>query len=104
MTDTKMIEINEKHVLKQAIDVFGIDMQLNVAVEELSELTKEICKYKRGNENLSNIIEEMADCYIMLDQMGIMFELGSTVIEDKIHEKIERLYKRIEKCNNERID
>lgn len=98
MQDTKMIEINEQYVLKQAIDVFGMDMQLNVAVEELSELTKEICKYKRGNKNLSNIIEEMADCYIMLDQIRIMFELGSTVIKDKIHEKIERLYKRIEKC------
>lgn len=104
MKNEKMIEINEKYVLKQAIDIFGMDMQLNVAVEELSELTKEICKYKRGNKNLSNIIEEMADCYIMLEQMKIMFELGSTVIKDKIHEKIERLYKRIEKCDNERIN
>lgn len=104
MKNEKMIEINEQYVLKQAIDIFGMDMQLNVAVEELSELTKEICKYKRGNKNLSNIIEEMADCYIMLDQIRIMFELGSTVIKDKIHEKIERLYKRIEKCYNERIN
>ena len=57
-----------KDVLREAIDTYGADMQLNVAVEEFSELTKEICKYKRGEDNIDRITEEMADCYIMLQQ------------------------------------
>lgn len=78
-------------ILKNAIDTFGVSMQLNIAVEEFSELTKEICKHKRGADNISNIIEEMADCYIMLEQMQMMFGLSSTVIADAVNKKIERL-------------
>jgi NTP pyrophosphatase (non-canonical NTP hydrolase) len=85
-------------VLEKAIDTFGTDMQLNVAVEELAELTKEICKYKRGADNLLHIIEEMADCYIMLEQMKIIFALGSTVIADAASRKIERLERRLEEA------
>lgn len=43
--------LNEE-IFKQAINTYGVDMQLNVAVEEFSELTKEICKYKRGAKNI----------------------------------------------------
>ena len=81
--------------LKKAIDTFGVDMQLNVAVEEFAELTKEICKHKRGSDNVSNIIEEMADCYIMLEQMKIIFGLGNAVIEDAMIIKIQRLKNRL---------
>jgi hypothetical protein len=84
-----------KNTLKQAIDTWGEDMQLNIAVEEFAELTKEICKYKRGADNISNIVEEMADCYIMLEQIKIMFGLGSEIISDEMNRKIERLKLRL---------
>ena len=42
--------------LKKAIDTYGKDMQLTVAVEEFSELIKEICKHRRGRDNRENII------------------------------------------------
>lgn len=77
--------------LKKAIDTFGKDMQLTVAVEEFSELTKEICKHKRGADNLPHIIEEMADCYIMLEQMKMIFSLDDSVIVGAVKKKIERL-------------
>lgn len=80
-----------RHTLIKAIDTFGEDMQLNVAVEEFSELTKEICKHKRGADNISNIIEEMADCYIMLEQMKIIFGISELSVSYEIHRKIERL-------------
>lgn len=80
-----------KHILNEAINTFGEDMQLNVAVEEFSELTKEICKYKRGADNKQNIIEEMADCRIMLEQMKIIFGINDISLSREIHRKIERL-------------
>ncbi len=85
-------------VLKKAIATFGTEMQLNVAIEEFSELIKEICKRKRGADNFWHIVEEMADCYIMLEQMKIMFclDLESTYINDAINNKIERLKQRLE--------
>lgn len=83
-------------VLKKAIETYGVDMQLNVAVEEFAELTKEICKYKRGAENRSEILEEMADCYIMLEQMQIMFNLNVRAIASAMNDKVERLRERLE--------
>lgn len=84
-----------KVVLKKAIETYGADMQLNVAIEEFAELTKEICKHKRNADNTKAIVEEMADCYIMLEQMQMIFGLGSTVISDAINKKVDRLKKRL---------
>ncbi len=83
-------------IFEQAIETFGKDMQLNVAVEELSELIKEICKSKRGRDNRDNIIEEMADCYIMLEQLEIIFDLKPAEILMAIDQKLTRLKNRIE--------
>lgn len=82
-------------VFAKAIELFGKDMQLNVAIEELSELAKEICKNKRGRDNRDAIIEEMADCYIMLEQMIIMFDIGEIELYGKINEKTNRLEKTV---------
>ena len=82
-------------ILKKAIETYGKDMQLNVAVEEFSELIKEICKSKRGRDNRANIIEEIADCEIMLNQIQIIFDIGADEIADVVIEKLERLEKRL---------
>ena len=84
--------------LEKAIETYGKDMQLTVAVEELSELIKEICKCKRGSNNLENIIEEMADCYIMLKQLEIIFDIDYNDIVMIRNNKIDRLAKRLEEA------
>lgn len=86
---------NDIAVLKQAIETYGSEAQLNVAIEEFSELIKEICKHKRHIDNTEAIIEEMADCYIMLEQMKMIFGFGSTVIPDAMDKKIKRLKSRL---------
>ena len=83
-------------ILEKAIATYGKDMQLNVAIEEFSELTKEICKHKRGADNPASIIEEMADCYIMLEEMQIIFGLSGETVADEIIRKVDRLEKRLE--------
>ena len=88
-------------ILEKAIEVYGEDMQLNVAIEEFSELIKEICKHKRGEDNRDNIIEEMADCYIMLRQMEIIFGIWFEEIEYKKVKKLERLEKRLAESEGE---
>jgi NTP pyrophosphatase (non-canonical NTP hydrolase) len=81
--------------LEKAIEVYGKDMQLNVAIEEFSELIKEICKHKRGEDNLENIIEEMADCYIMLQQLEIIFGISELTVFVEIGKKKARLAERL---------
>ena len=81
--------------LERAIETYGEDMQLTVAVEELSELIKEICKFNRGNDNIDDITEEMADCYIMLEQLKIIFEIKNSSIYAMMEQKLERLANRL---------
>lgn len=81
--------------LEKAIETYGKDMQLNVAVEEFSELIKEICKNKRGRDNRENIIEEMADCYIMLQQLEIIYGISLSEIIAAMYSKTQRLENRL---------
>jgi hypothetical protein len=88
--------------LEKAIEVYGKDMQLNVAIEEFSELIKEICKHKRGEDNLDNIMEEMADCYIMLQQMEIIFNIIPNKLISTTLKKLDRLAKRLAESEGEK--
>ena len=82
-------------VLKEAIETYGAEAQLNMAIEELSELIKEVCKHKRYANNRAAIMEEMADCYIMLEQMKMIFGLSEEDIEKQMTKKINRLSMRL---------
>lgn len=66
-------------LLRQAINHYGPDSQMNVAVEECSELQKEICKHFRGFNNVDHLAEEVADVAIMLQQLILIFNIGDDV-------------------------
>ncbi len=92
--------MNEMKVLFKAIETFGIDAQLDMAIEEMSELTKEICKKKRDKDNRNEIIEEMADVYIMLEQLKIICDINQKELDDIAEIKIKRLKERLENIKN----
>lgn len=71
--------MDRKEVYRTAIGKWGKEMQLTVAIEEMSELTKEICKHFRGEKNLDAISEEMADVTIMLEQMMLIYNNEKSV-------------------------
>lgn len=59
-------------VLQNAIETFGEQNQTIVAIEELSELQKELTKFLRGQGSEEHLAEEMADVQIVFDQIEIM--------------------------------
>lgn len=67
----------------QAVKHFGSDSRILLAIEEMAELQKELCKHSRGRDNYYNIAEEIADVQIMLEQLMIMFDCRETVEEWK---------------------
>lgn len=85
--------MNNTQTYIQLIDNFGKRSQVIVAIEELSELQKELCKYLRDDMDLSNIIEEMADCEIMLEQLKLIFGNSKEVERVKAY-KIKRTRER----------
>ena len=80
---------------RAALAAFGRDSQMMVAIEEMSELTKELCKNGRGQENTTHIAEEIADVEIMLQPLVMLFDCAGQV-ETFRRYKLERLAERIE--------
>lgn len=86
-------------LLDRAITAYGAPAQMDMAVEEMAELTKAICKVKRvscaaeAKAALENAVEEMADVQIMLDQFRIIFGRSTAEAEEY---KLERLKKRLD--------
>lgn len=81
--------------IDKAIEKYGDKQQKIVAIEEMSELTKEITKDLRGDANINNIVEEMADVHIMLMQLQKMYNINLQTLFEKIEFKLERLEKRL---------
>jgi NTP pyrophosphatase (non-canonical NTP hydrolase) len=86
----------DKELYKKLIQTYG-QTQMIVAIEELSELQKELTKSLRGKNNKESIIEEMADVYIMLEQMKLYYGIDDKAIIDKIEEKNNRTRDRLRK-------
>ena len=90
-----------KQLLERVITANGMNNQLNVAIEELSELIQAICKIKRrdslSNESFAvkgNLAEEMADVEIILAELKLLFDNEDNVKEWKNY-KLDRLEKRL---------
>ena len=73
---------------------YGDRNQCIVAIEELSELQKELTKYLRGEGNREHIAEEIADALIMIEQIIEIFGISECVQKYK-NNKIYRLLLRI---------
>lgn len=80
-----------RDVYESAINTYGKEKQVDIMIEEMSELTKALIKHRRkpSDETLKNIQEEIADVKIMMYQGAMMF--GEEAVERFIHEKTERL-------------
>lgn len=83
-------------VIDKAIMKNGTVIQSIVAMEELSELQKELSKAMRGifatgDFGVAGILEETADVRIMLLQIMKMYGLTEEAIQAVMHTKIMRL-------------
>ena len=86
--------MKEKEVLEAALSAYGSEIQRVVAIEELSELQKELCKSLRCQTDRQHIAEEIADVQIMLEQMMILYELHYDVVAWR-WKKVDRLRNRL---------
>lgn len=68
-----------KQIYDAALGKWGQKMQATVAIEEMSEVIKEITKALRGELNREHLAEEIADAKIMLEQMTQMFNINDSV-------------------------
>ena len=88
------MDTDEIVVLKLAIEKFGQEFQIDMAIEECSELINALCKLRRQRVGPIDVITEIADVQIMCSQLANMF--GEKAVANERKRKIERLRKRID--------
>ena len=83
-------------IIRAAIDRYGHKLQTVVAIEELSELQKELTKMIRGKGDHQHLVEEFADVIICLTEIEEMYNLRQDELNAMYDTKIERLKERLE--------
>lgn len=93
-----LISKADREVYDYAVKKYGAENQLYVAIEEMSELTKEICKSLRFSKPKfkRKVTEEMADCLIMFDQIKMIYNISDDDLEMWRLDKMVRLKDRLE--------
>lgn len=81
--------LNLNQVSEQALFCFGESSQISKTIEELAELTSALARIQNNQGMILNVIEEIADSFIVLEQMKILF--GSELVDQKIQQKLRRL-------------
>lgn len=92
------INEDEEQILRCAIVSYGEMAQEDMLFEEMSELEKAILKLRRtrymDESKRADVIEELADVYIMITQMYMRFcctKEEKALFGVSLHKKIERL-------------
>ena len=91
----KIINKEQRKIIQKMLEKYQ-GTQMIIAIEELSELQKEICKKIRTHNNSSNdnIEEEVADALIVIAQIIDYYKLNTENIEKIIDQKLQRTKER----------
>lgn len=100
MIDTTL---RQAKIIRETVNLHG-DKQYMTAVEEMAELMQAISKYLRienggcsdaaQKEAVNNITAEMADVYVMLEELQFMLNIINADIRVVIDRKLNRQFER----------
>lgn len=94
----------EKDLLR-IVNNYGIQKQMFVWIEEMSELTKVICKWARKYDELdgeltpqlkADFLDEITDVTVSLDQIKLVINLLENDLNNKYKWKVNRQIKRVD--------
>lgn len=80
--------------IEEIVDRNGKEIQTVVAMEELSELIQALSKDLRGKPDRDNLIEEIADVYIVLAEQMYIHRIDLNDVLTVMVEKLERMEER----------
>ena len=92
--------------ISQLIKINTLQNILTISTEELAELIQVICKLKRltnqdktlrkeEHQIFEELKEELADVYLLLEQIKILGKINDYEIERRISEKIRRTFEKV---------
>jgi len=87
----------ERELFKNVIEKWGSEAQILMVLEEMSELSTNLCHHLRGRDVTNiTIAEEIADVRLMLDQLEYVFNCD-IYVSDFRKTKIKRLKERLQR-------
>lgn len=94
MADEMIPDEERYQICRNAILTFGVEAQMSMVFEELSELITAVARISRGRSSPNEVASEIADAMIMIEQLQMMTNCGPEVA-NQIEFKLRRLEKRI---------
>lgn len=88
MTQQERIDLYEK-----AIGAWGVPNQVMMVMEESGEMLNALAKFNRGRSTEDEIVTELADVWILMEQMAVVF--GWDKFQQQKEYKLQRLQERI---------
>lgn len=86
------INISLDHIVR-LYKKYGHNKLCVIAMEECAELQQAISKYIRGDNDLTNLTEEMAHVLICIDELSHMLGIPKHKIQDEIDKKYSQFEK-----------
>lgn len=84
-------------IYQRAIDAFGCESQIQIAIEEMAELTAALYHHERGRCHGLAVAREIADVLIVVEQLRLLF--GAEMVDRTVCEKLARLGERIREAS-----
>lgn len=81
-------------ILRGIINHYGNENQIDKAKEEAAELIVALSHYRDGKASKKQVIDELADVYIMTQQLKIIFNCELET-NKRIAQKLKRIKKRL---------
>lgn len=103
---TDCFEASSEHIIQSTVGTMlakmGEDFEIDVAVEEMSELIKELVKYKRSkvlerekqSASRDHVVEEIGDVMFMMEYLKRIFCISDIEIQRIVEEKAKRTKRR----------
>jgi hypothetical protein len=89
--------LGEYKLYERAVEKWGVNEQLWMVEEELSELQLAVCHLRRGKATLADVMGEIADAGIMIGQLGVILKINTHELSAIRNKKLRRLEERLDK-------
>lgn len=98
MEKEKLTNFRRLLIIQDVANRYEIDEQMDMMVEKCGGLIVAIENYKRKRETEEELVEELADVWIMLVQIALFF--GQENVNDEVDRKLVRINRVINELKN----
>ena len=85
----------DENKIHEILKAYTKEQQTIKAIEELGELQVELARILNNQGNVSNMFTELADVFIMITQIIVLYDVDTEQLDKEIAFKLDRQIKRI---------